>query len=177
MAREKFLFWFNAIFYVVFGWIMMFKPDLALDTIIIVFWIESVLSWIAWVVLAIQDKEFEDRWILAWLSIFQILLWVLLAFFPQFGETTIKLFIVLIWICLVIRWILLVIESFNLKKAKFSGWYWALIAGCCLIILWAFLALNSLLAVLILNSIIGLWMVISGISMIIWVLQIRKALK
>ena len=177
MAREKYLFWFNAIFYVVFGWIMMLKPDLALDTIIIVFWIESVLSWIAWVVLAIQDKNFEDRWILAGLSIFQILLWVLLAFFPQFGETIIKIFIVLIWICLIIRWILLVIESFNLKKLRFSNWYWTLIAGCCLIILWAFLALNSLLAVLILNGIIGLWIVISGISMIIWVLQIRKSLK
>lgn len=177
MIREKILFWFNAIFYIVFGCVMMFKPDLALETIIITFWIESVISWIAWVVLAIQDKEFEERWILAGLSVFQILVGLLLAFLPQSGELIIKIFIALIWILLVIRWIILVIESFNLKKARFSKWYWALIAGCWLIILGAFLALNSLLAVLILNSIIGLWMVISGISMIIWVLQIRKALK
>jgi len=177
MIREKFLFWFNAIFYIIFGCVMMFKPDLALETIIITFWIESILSWIAWVVLTIEDKEFEERWILAGLSIFQILVWVLLAFFPQSGELIIKIFIVLVWILLIIRWILLLIDSSRIKKLKFNNRYWVLIAGLWLILLWLFLAMNSLLTIFIINGVIGLWMFVLGISMIVWVVKLRKALK
>lgn len=156
---------------------MLFKPDIALETIIIIFWIESIISWIAWVVMAIQDKEFEDRWILAGLSIFQILLWVWLAAYPKVWEEILKIFIVLIWILIVIKWILLLIQSFSLKKAWFSKWYWTLITGCCLILLGAFLSLNSLLAILFVNILIGLWMFVTGISMIVWALQIKKAFR
>lgn len=177
MAREKILFWVNAIFYFIFWCVMLFKPDIALQTFIIVFWIESILSWIIWTILAIKDKGSEEKWLLAGLSIFQILVWVWLAFFPEFGEKIIEIFIVLIWIWIVIRWILLLVDSFRLKKGKFTKWYWALIAWCCLIILGTFLVLNSLRVILIMNSVIGLWMIIVGISMIIWVLQLKKEIK
>lgn len=177
MLKEKILFWINAVFYIVFGFIMIFNPNLALETIIIVFWIESILSWIAGTVLSIHDEDFEDRWILSGISIFQILVWVLLIFFPKFGETILKIFIVLIWIWIIIKWILVIINSFNIKKVWLRKWWWVLVAGCLLTLLWLFLVIYSSVAISITISIIGLWLIISGISMIIWVLQLKKLLK
>lgn len=153
---------------------MMFKPDIALTTLIIVFWIEALLSGIAWSVIAIKDKMFEGRGILAAISISQILVWTGLLFFPDFGETILKIFVVLLWISAIVEWVVFFIDSFKLKEAGFESWWWILIWGCLMILLWAFLVSNSLLSILILNSIIGLWLVIDGISMIIWALQIRK---
>jgi uncharacterized membrane protein HdeD (DUF308 family) len=114
---------------------------------------------------------------LSGISIFQILVWVLLIFFPKFGETILKIFIVLIWIWIIIKWILVIINSFNIKKVWLRKWWWVLVAGCLLTLLWLFLVIYSSVAISITISIIGLWLIISGISMIIWVLQLKKLLK
>ena len=156
---------------------MMFKPDLALETLIMAFWIESILSWIAWVVFAIKDKEFEESWLLAGLSIFWILLWVALLFFPQFGEVILRIFVVLVWILVIIKSIVLIIDSVELKKSGFEKWWWALAAWIVMLFLGIFLVMNSLLVILIVNGIIGLWVTILGISMVVWACQIRKILR
>lgn len=177
MTKVRVLFWVNAIFYIVFWWIMLFQPDLALTTIVIAFWIESLLSGIAWAVFALQDTEFEERGLLGAISIFQILVWIFLMFFPSVGEVILRIFIVLLWIWAIIKGIALIIDSFDFKAEGYSKWWWILIGGCLLFLLWIFLATNSLLALLIFNSLIGFWLVIAGIGMVIWALQIRKDIK
>lgn len=177
MIKEKFLFLFNAIFYIAFWCFMMFKPNLALDTILIVFWIESIISWIAWVVFAVQDKESRDRWLLAVVAAAQILIWVLLVCFPEAWETILKAFVVLLWIWAIIEWILLMINSFRLKKMGERIRWWILVAWIFLALVWLFVACNSLLTILIINGVIWLWMALAGISMIIIALQVRKNAK
>lgn len=174
MIKEKILFWANAIFYIILWWIMMFQPNLALDTIIIAFWIESILSGIVWIVFAVQDKESWERWTLSVIAISQILIWVLLTVFPIAWETILKVFIILLGIWGIIKWILLVINSFKLKKIGLENRGRILAAWIFLIFLWLFLSSNSLLTIFIINSVIGLWMVIAGITMIILALQTKK---
>ena len=174
MIKEKILFWANAIFYIILWWIMMFQPNLALDTIIIAFWIESILSGIVWIVFAVQDKESWERWTLSVIAISQILIWVLLTVFPIAWETILKVFIILLGIWGIIKWILLVINSFKLKKIWLENRGRILAAWIFLILLWLFLSSNSLLTIFIINSVIGLWMVIAGITMIILALQTKK---
>lgn len=177
MIKEKILFWFNAIFYIVFWCIMMFKPDLALTTIIIAFWLESLLSGIIWVIFAIQDKQSNERWLLAIVAVAQILLWVGLVSFPAAWEAILKVFILLLWIWAIIKWILLTINSFKFKKAELPNWWWILAAGIVLILVWLFLTTNSLLAILIINGVIWLWMTLAGISMIILALQLKRKIR
>ena len=177
MIKEKILFWFNAIFYIVFWCIMMFKPDLALTTIIIAFWLESLLSGIIWVIFAIQDKQSNERWLLAIVAVAQILLWVGLVSFPAAWEAILKVFILLLWIWAIIKWILLTINSFKFKKAGLPNWWWILTAGIVLILVGLFLATNSLLAILIINGVIWLWMTLVGISMIILALQLKRKIR
>ena len=174
MIKEKILFWANAIFYIILWWIMMFQPNLALDTIIIAFWIESILSGIVWIVFAVQDKESWERWTLSVIAISQILIWVLLTVFPIAWETILKVFIILLGIWGIIKWILIVINSFKLKKIGLENRGRILAAWIFLILLWLFLSSNSLLTIFIINSVIGLWMVIAGITMIILALQTKK---
>ena len=57
---------------------------------------------------------------------------------------------------------------------RYWNWGWILAAWISLIILWLFLASNSLLTILIINGVIGLWMVVTGIAMIVLALQIKK---
>ena len=177
MIKEKILFWFNAIFYIVFWCIMMFKPDLALTTIIIAFWLESLLYGIIWVIFAIQDKQSNERWLLAIVAVAQILLWVGLVSFPAAWEAILKVFILLLWIWAIIKWILLTINSFKFKKAGLPNWWWILTAGIVLILVGLFLATNSLLAILIINGVIWLWMTLVGISMIILALQLKRKIR
>ena len=151
MIKEKILFWANAIFYIILWWIMMFQPNLALDTIIIAFWIESILSGIVWIVFAVQDKESWERWTLSVIAISQILIWVLLTVFPIAWETILKVFIILLGIWGIIKWILIVINSFKLKKIGLENRGRILAAWIFLILLWLFLSSNSLLTIFIIN--------------------------
>ena len=121
---------------------MMFKPDVALETLIIVFWIESIISWIVWVVFAVQDKQSNERWVWA-----------------------------------IIKWILITINSFKFKELKFRNRWWVLFAWIILILIGLFITTNSLLTLFVINGIIGLWMTLTGITMIILALQVKKDVK
>ena len=153
---------------------MMFQPSIALESLIIVFWIESIISGIIWIVFAVQDEGSSERRVLSIISAAQILLWVGLVWFPKGWEIILRIFIIIAWIWAIIKWILLTIDSFKFKKMRYWNWGWILAAWISLIILWLFLASNSLLTILIINGVIGLWMVITGIAMIVLALQIKK---
>ena len=156
---------------------MMFKPDVALETLIIVFWIESIISWIVWVVFAVQDKQSNERWSLTAVAIAQILLWVLLASFPTTWEAILRTFIILLWVWAIIKWILITINSFKFKELKFRNRWWVLFAWIILILIGLFITTNSLLTLFVINGIIGLWMTLTGITMIILALQVKKDVK
>ena len=155
MLKEKILFWFNAIFYIVFWCVMMFQPNLGLETLIIVFWIESILSGIAWIVFAVQDEQSNERWLLAVVAATQILLWVGLVSFPKAWEVILRTFIIILWIWAIIKGILLTINSFKFKKMRYWNWGWFLAAWIFLILVGLFLASNSLLTILIINGVIA----------------------
>ena len=177
MLKEKILFWFNAIFFIVFWCIMMFKPDLALETLVIYFWLEFLLSGIVWVVFAIIDHEYEDRWVLAVVGALQIISGVLLIAYPAAWEAILRAFVILFWVWAIIKWILVILRCIQLAKAWFSEWWWILAFWAILLLLWIFLVSNSLLALFIVNGIIWLWLLFVGISMIILAFQVKKILK
>ena len=156
---------------------MMFKPEVALETIIIYLWLECLLSGILWVVFAVLDKEYEDRRVLAAVAIIQILVWVLLVAYPAAWEAILKGFVILAWVWAIIRWILAIIDSINLKKLKFASWWCVLAAWIILIIVGLFLVTNSLLTILIINGVLWIWLVFTGVSMIVLALQVKKNVK
>lgn len=170
----KWMFWLNAIFYIVLWALLLFSPKTSLETVIIVFWIESMLSWILSVVFVLQEQDLEDRSLFAWLAILQIILWILLMFFPEWWEKVLEIFVVIIGIFAMIKGLILSIDSFQAKKLWLRNWHWMLIAGVVLIVIWLFLLMNSYLTLLVVSSITWLWLLASWISMIVWALQVRK---
>lgn len=170
----KWMFWLNAIFYIVLWALLLFSPKTSLETVIIVFWIESMLSWILSVVFVLQEQDLEDRSLFAWLAILQIILWISLMFFPDWWEKVLEIFVVIIGVFAMIKGLILSIDSFQAKKLWLRNWYWMLIAGVVLIVLWLFLLMNSYLTLLVVSSITWLWLLASWISMIVWALQVRK---
>ena len=168
------MFWLNAIFYIVLWALLLFSPKTSLETVIIVFWIESMLSWILSVVFVLQEQDLEDRSLFAWLAILQIILWISLMFFPDWWEKVLQIFVVIIGVFAMIKGLILSIDSFQAKKLWLRNWYWMLIAGVVLIVLWLFLLMNSYLTLLVVSSITWLWLLASWISMIVWALQVRK---
>jgi uncharacterized membrane protein HdeD (DUF308 family) len=88
----------------------MFKPDLALETLVIYFWLEFLFSGIVWVVFAIIDKEYEDRWVLAVVAALQIISGVLLVAYPAAWEAILRAFVILFWVWAIIKWILVILR-------------------------------------------------------------------
>lgn len=174
MKKMKWMFWLNAIFYIVLWALLLFSPKTSLETVIVVFGIESMLSWILSVVFVLQEPDLEDRSLFAWLAILQIILWISLMFFPEWWEKVLEIFVVIIGIFAMIKGLILSIDSFQAKKLWLRNWYWMLIAGVVLIVLWLFLLMNSYLTLLVVSSITWLWLLASWISMIVWALQVRK---
>ena len=174
MKKMKWMFWLNAIFYIVLWALLLFSPKTSLETVIVVFGIESMLSWILSVVFVLQEPDLEDRSLFAWLAILQIILWILLMFFPEWWEKVLEIFVVIIGVFAMIKGLILSIDSFQAKKLWLRNWYWMLIAGVVLIVLWLFLLMNSYLTLLVVSSITWLWLLASWISMIVWALQVRK---
>ena len=174
MKKMKWMFWLNAIFYIVLWALLLFSPKTSLETVIVVFGIESMLSWILSVVFVLQEPDLEDRSLFAWLAILQIILWISLMFFPEWWEKVLEIFVVIIGVFAMIKGLILSIDSFQAKKLWLRNWYWMLIAGVVLIVLWLFLLMNSYLTLLVVSSITWLWLLASWISMIVWALQVRK---
>ena len=170
----KWMFWLNAIFYIVLWALLLFSPKTSLETVIVVFGIESMLSWILSVVFVLQEPDLEDRSLFAWLAILQIILWISLMFFPEWWEKVLEIFVVIIGVFAMIKGLILSIDSFQAKKLWLRNWYWMFIAGVVLIVLWLFLLMNSYLTLLVVSSITWLWLLASWISMIVWALQVRK---
>lgn len=170
----KCMFWLNAIFYIVLWALLLFSPKTSLETVIVVFGIESMLSWILSVVFVLQEPDLEDRSLFAWLAILQIILWISLMFFPEWWEKVLEIFVVIIGIFAMIKGLILSIDSFQAKKLWLRNWYWMLIAGVVLIVLWLFLLMNSYLTLLVVSSITWLWLLASWISMIVWALQVKR---
>ena len=174
MKKMKWMFWLNAIFYIVLWALLLFSPKTSLETVIVVFGIESMLSWILSVVFVLQEPDLEDRSLFVWLAILQIILWISLMFFPDWWEKVLQIFVVIIGVFAMIKGLILSIDSFQAKKLWLRNWYWMLIAGVVLIVLWLFLLMNSYLTLLVVSSITWLWLLASWISMIVWALQVRK---
>lgn len=174
MKKMKWMFWLNAIFYIVLWALLLFSPKTSLETVIVVFGIESMLSWILSVVFVLQEPDLEDRSLFAWLAILQIILWISLMFFPEWWEKVLEIFVVIIGVFAMIKGLILSIDSFQAKKLWLRNWYWMLIAGVVLIVLWLFLLMNSYLTLLVVSSITWLWLLASWISMIVWALQVKR---
>lgn len=177
MNRIKTLFWLNIVFFLAFWLFLFFQPELALKTIIIIFGIECVLSWIIGSYFLFKDKSVQDRELLAWMALLQIISGMLLLLFPSIWELIVKIFVTIVWIGVIVKWVLLCINSFDAKKLKLNDWWWIAVVWCLLVILWIVLVTNSFLTVMVFNKFIWIWLIIAAISMIIWILQEDKAEK
>ena len=94
MKKIRLLFWIEAAFYLIFGIFLLLKPELALKTIIIVCGIYAIVSWFAWLVFAIREIEYYDRFLLWIISGVSAVFGILLLCFPQIWETIIKTHII-----------------------------------------------------------------------------------
>ena len=176
--KLKLLFWLNAIFYILFGLALLFEPATSLRVFIIVFSIEAIISWIVWSVFLIQEKDYlEDKWLITCWVILQIIAWVLLLIIPDLGETIIKIFVIIFGISVVIKGIILIFDSIEIKKAKLDKRRIVLVVWILLILLGCFLIFDSLTAVFVFNALFWIWMIVSWVSMIARWFQLKKTKK
>lgn len=169
--KIKALFCLNIVFFLAFWLLLFFQPEIALKTVIMVFGIECLLSWIAGSFLLFQDESIQDRELLSGMALLQIISGILLLIFPSIWELIVKIFVTVIWIWVIIKWILLCVNSFDARKLKVKDWWWIAVAWCFLIILWFVLVTNSFSTIMLFNKFIGIWLIVAAVSMIIWILQ------
>lgn len=177
MKRIRLLFWIEAAFYLIFGLYLLFRPELALKTIIIVCGIYALVSWIAWLFFAIREHEYYDRfllWIIAW---FSAVFGILLLCFPQIWETIIQIFVTLLWIGIVVKWSFLMSESLGIKKIWAKNWYLTMILWCLLVVLWVFIVMNWYLTVKAFSRLIWLCLIWGWIAMLVRSFQMNRFVK
>ena len=177
MKKIRLLFWIEAAFYLLFGIFLLLKPELALKTIIIVCGIYAIVSWFAWLVFAIREIEYYDRFLLWIISGVFAVFGILLLCFPQIWETIIKVCISLLWIAIVVKWSFMVHDSLYLKKQKIDNRFWTMIMGCLLILLWVLMEMNGIMTVLLFNRLIWLCLISGWIAMLVWSFQVNKLVK
>lgn len=177
MKKIRLLFWIEAAFYLIFGIFLLLKPELALKTIIIVCGIYAIVSWFAWLVFAIREIEYYDRFLLWIISGFSAVFGILLLCFPQIWETIIKVCISLLWIAIVVKWSFMVHDSLYLKKQKIDNRFWTMIMGSLLILLWVLMEMNGIMTVLLFNRLIWLCLISGWIAMLVWSFQVNKLVK
>jgi len=97
MNRIKTIFRLNIVFFLAFWLFLFFQPELALKTIIIIFGIECVLSWIIGSYFLFKDELVQDRELLAWMALLQIISGMLLLLFPSIWELIVKIFVTIVW--------------------------------------------------------------------------------
>ena len=174
MMKIKALFCLNIVFFLAFGLFLFFQPEMALKTIVIIFGIECLLSWIAGSYLLFKDNSIQDRELLSGMALLQIISGILLLVCPSIWELIVKIFVTIIWIGVIIKWILLCVNSFDARKLKVKDWWWIAVAWWFLVILWLVLVTNSFSTIMVFNKFIWIWLIVAAISMIIWALQEYK---
>lgn len=177
MKKIRLLFWIEAAFYLIFGIFLLLKPELALKTIIIVCGIYAIVSWFAWLVIAIREIEYYDRFLLWIISGVSAVFGILLLCFPQIWETIIKVCVSLLWIAIVVKWSFMVHDSLYLKKQKIDNRFWIMVMGCLLILLWVMMEMNGIMTVLLFNRLIWLCLISGWIAMLVWSFQVNKLVK
>lgn len=177
MRRIRFLFLIEAAFYLLFWLYLLFKPELALRTIIMVCGIYALISWIAWLIFSIREYEFYDRFLLWVIAGFSAVFGLLLLCFPQIWGTIIQIFVSLLWIGIVVKWSFLMSESLGAKKMWVKNWYFVMALWCLLVLLWIFIVMNWYLNVKAFSRLIWLCLIGGWISMLVWSFQLKKVVK
>ena len=177
MKKIRLLFRFEAAFYLIFWFYLLFRPELALKTIIMVCGIYALVSWIAGIVFSILESEYHDRfllWIIAW---FSAIFGLLLLCFPQIWETIIQIFVTLLWIGIVVKWSFLMSESLGAKKMWVKNRYFVMALWCLLVLLGIFIVMNWYLTVKAFSRLIWLCLIGWWISMLVWSFQVNRLVK
>ena len=168
MKEIKRLFWLEAAFYLIFGCCLVAMPSLGISTVVVTFALQALVFWVAGIAFAIKNPWIEDRTLIGVSSLLTALVWLLLLCFPWSGELIITAFVAVLWIAIAVKWIMMIIDSFEIKKLKVENWYLVLILWILIALIWLFMACNPLLTALAFNMWIWIFMIAGAIAMIIW---------
>jgi len=177
MKEFKRLFWLEAAFYLIFGCCLVVMPSLWLSTVVVVFALQALIFWIAGIAFAIKNPWIEDRTLIGVSALLTALVWLLLLCFPWSGEFIITAFVAVLWIAIAVKWVMMIIDSFEIKKLKVENWYLVLILWILIALIWLFMACNPLLTALAFNMWIWIFMIAGAIAMIIWGFKVKKGVK
>ena len=177
MKEFKRLFWLEAAFYLIFGCCLVAMPSLGISTVVVVFALQALIFWVAGIAFAIKNPWIEDRTLIGVSALLTALVWLLLLCFPWSGELIITAFVAVLWIAIAVKWIMIIIDSFEIKKLKVENWYLVLILWILIALIWLFMACNPLLTALAFNMWIWIFMISGAIAMIIWGFKVKKGVK
>ncbi len=177
MKKIKCLYRVEAILCLLFWAYLLFRPELAQKTLIIVCAIYALVSGITWLILAIREIEYEDRLLLGVISVCSAIFGILLLWFPNAWQVVVQILIALLWICIIVKWAFWISDSITAKKLKVKNWYLLIILGCIFILLWAFMAMNGQMTAIALHRLIWLSLIIRWIAMIVWSFRVKKVVK
>ena len=177
MKEFKRLFWLEAAFYLIFGCCLVAMPSLGISTIVVIFALQALIFWITGIAFAIKNPWIEDR-TLVWISaLLTALVWLLLLCFPWAWELIILVFVAMLWIAIAVKWVMMIIDSFEIKSLKAEGWYWVLILWILVTLIWLFMACNSLFTTLTFNVLVWIYLIAGSIAMVIWGIKVKKGVK
>ena len=177
MKEFKRLFWLEAAFYLIFGCCLVAMPSLGLSTVVVTFALQALIFWIIGIAFAIKNPWIEDRTLIGVSALLTALVWLLLLCFPWSGEFIITAFVAVLWIAIAVKWVMMIIDSFEIKKLKVENWYLVLILWILIALIWLFMACNPLLTALAFNMWIWIFMIAGAIAMIIWGFKVKKGVK
>ncbi len=174
MLKIRSFFWINGLFLLLFGLFLFLKPELALRIIIIIFGIEVLISWLIGMFVAWQQKTYQYRGLLFFSTLLQLLFWILLLVFPKIGHFLVSLLVVLIGIAILLKGAFTIFDGLKAKSFQISTWRLQIILWALGVLFWLFLISNAFLSFLLLNVLLGLTMMFSGVMILIMGFQVKE---
>lgn len=174
MLKIKAFFRINGIILMLLGLFLFFQPELALRIVVIIFWIELLLSGGAGMAIARLQKDYPYRGILFFWSVVQTGFGLLLLVIPQLWELLMKILIILLWIASIAKGALTIFDGFKARDMQIGTRRVLLFMGGVAILFWIFLVSYSFLSLLFFNIILGVAITIFGIGLIISGFQLKE---
>lgn len=167
MFKLKLYLWLNGLFLALIWGAMLFMSKETINLLIMLFAIENLIS-LAYL-RYVLDEQVPTRYkgFFGTYSIVQLVFALGLLLFPGIWRFLMSLLVVIFAIGIIGIGIVMIRDALQIKRAGITSWTYYFLLWIIVLLLGAFILTNSVLTIILLEKLLGLSILINGISLII----------